>query len=287
MGNGMGEGISELTGEVHPLAVSMARAQELGGFFALPQRQSDDSNWTSAGDLFKGDGQRLGDLVKVYGQGAWDSDNRHVAGSAFLVAYLSRVVFPLVGQYVLARRVPDVSLDNLSFHWNGPGIDATGLNCLTFAALPDDSAANHPDARVASDNDALYAQLKVWLFEGNLNIVIDSLMRAAGASRKVSLNAVAAAFSQALNRLYATSGRPEEVVRMANVILSDPESPIYGQLTMEEFQHGGRTGFFSRRRGCCLWWRSPRSNDYCSNCILLPSDQQDQRFREMLAGLNR
>ncbi|CAI8043722.1 hypothetical protein GBAR_LOCUS24251 [Geodia barretti] len=263
----------------------MARAQELGGFFALPQRQPEEQGWTSARDLFKGDDQRLGELVMAYGQRAWESDNRHVAGSAFLVAYLSRVVFPLVGQYVLERRVPDVSLDNLSFHWNGSGIDATGLNCLAFAALPDDSAVNHLDAMAVADADALYAQLKVWLFDDNLNIVIDSLLRAAGASWKVSLNAVAAAFSQVLNRLYATAGRPEEVVRIAASFLTDPDSPIYGQLTMEEFQYQGRTGFFSRRRGCCLWWRSPRSNDYCSNCILLPPDQQDQRFREMLAGL--
>jgi ferric iron reductase protein FhuF len=285
MGNGMGEGISELTGEVHPLAVSMARAQELGGFFALPQRQSDDSNWTSAGDLFKGDGQRLGDLVKVYGQGAWDSDNRHVAGSAFLVAYLSRVVFPVVGQYVMERRVPNVSLDNLSFHWNGAAIDATGLDRFTFAVLPDDAAANHADAMMVPDADAMYAQLKVWLFEGNLEAVIEDLRRAAGASVKVSWNAVAAAFSQALNRLYPTAGMPETVVQAAETFFTDPASPIYSQLTMEEFEHQGRVGFFSRRRGCCLWWRSPRANDYCSNCILVPQEQQDQRFREMLAGL--
>ncbi len=277
--------MADMAGDRHPLADSMARAQELGGFFALPQRQPEEQGWTSARDLFKGDDQRLGELVMAYGQRAWESDNRHVAGSAFLVAYLSRVVFPLVGQYVLERRVPDVSLDNLSFHWNGSGIDATGLNCLAFAALPDDSAVNHLDAMAVADADALYAQLKVWLFDDNLNIVIDSLLRAAGASWKVSLNAVAAAFSQVLNRLYATAGRPEEVVRIAASFLTDPDSPIYGQLTMEEFQYQGRTGFFSRRRGCCLWWRSPRSNDYCSNCILLPPDQQDQRFREMLAGL--
>ena len=160
-----------------------------------------------------------------------------------------------------------------------------GLDHLAFAVLPDDPASNHLDAMVVPDADALYGQLKVWLFEENLNIVIDSLLRAPRASRKVSLNAVAAAFSQVLNRLYSAAGRPDEVVRIADAFLTDPDSPIYGQLTMEEFQHQGRTGFFSRRRGCCLWWRSPRSNDYCSNCILLPQEQQDERFREMLAGM--
>lgn len=277
--------MADIADEMHPLADGMARAGELGGFFALPQRQPADPAWTGASDLFQGDDRRLEELVLSYGRRAWASDNRHVACSAFLVAYLSRVVFPLVGQYVLERRVPDVSLDNLSFHWNGPAIDASGLDRLTFAALPVDPAISHEDALVADDEEALYRQLKEWLFVENLDIVIACLRRAAGASRKVSLNAVAAAFSQVLNRLYATAGMPAEVVRVANSFLSDPESPIYGQLTMEEFRHQGHTGFYSRRRGCCLWWRSPRSNDYCSNCILLPREQQDRRFREMLAGL--
>ena len=135
------------------------------------------------------------------------------------------------------------------------------------------------------DADVLYSRLKDWLFEGNLQIVITCLQRAAGASGKVSWNAVAAAFSQALNRLYSVSENPRQVVEAARVFLEDPSSPIYGQLTMEEFEHLGRKGFYSRRRGCCLWWRSPRSNDYCSNCILLPREQQDERFREMLAGV--
>ena len=277
--------MADPAGNPHPLAASMAGAQELGGFFALPQRQPGDPDWTPARELFQGDDRRLAELVAMCGQRAWDSSNRHVAASAFLVAYLSRVVFPVAGQYVLYRRAPDVSLDNLFFHWNGPAIDATGMGRLTFAAPVDDPGVAHADVTAVADMEALYAWLKVRLFEENLEPVIADLRRAAGASVKVSWNAVAAAFSQAFNRLYAASGRAGEVVAAADTFFTDPESPIYGQLTMEEFRHGDRLGFFSRRRGCCLWWRSPRANDYCSNCILLPGEAQDRRFREMLSGL--
>lgn len=276
--------MADLGGGWHPLAETMAKAGNLGGFFAMPQMHPSQGNWTTARDLFQGDDRRLGELVAAHGRRVWGSSNRHVAASAFLVAYLSRLVFPVVGQYVLAGRMPDVSLDNLAFRRNGPGIDATGLERLRFAALPGDPAADHPDSVPAADDGALYIQMKDWLFRDNLELVIPDLQRAAGASAKVSWNAVAAAFSQALNRLYATGGRPEAVVATAETIFSDPDSPIYGQLAMEEFRSRGRTGFFSRRRGCCLWWRSPRANDYCSNCILLPRDEQDRRFGEMLAG---
>ena len=277
--------MADRVGGRRPLAESMAKAESLGGFFAMPQAGRAEEGWTRARDLFQGDDRRLGEMVAAYGQRAWESSNRHVAASAFLVAYLSRVVFPLAGQYVLAGRAPDVSLDNLAFHWNGPAIDATGLEQLRFAALPRDPAADHPDTTIAADGSDLYKQMKDWLFRGNLEVVIPDLQRAAGASHRVSWNAVAAAFSQALNRLYAVGGRRAEVVAAAETIFLDPESPIYGQLTMEEFRSHGRTGFFSRRRGCCLWWRSPRANDYCSNCILLPRQEQDRRFGEMLAGI--
>lgn len=279
-----GSTMADQGGGPHPLTESMDNAGSLGGSFAIPRRQPGDGGWTGARDLFQGDDRRLGEMVAAYGQRAWESSNRHVAASAFLVAYLSRVVFPLVGQYVLAGRAPDVSLDNLAFHWNGPAIDATGLERLRFAALPVDPSVNHPDAVTAADPGALYVQLKEWLFRDNLELVIPDLQRAAGASPRVSWNAVAAAFSQALNRLYAVAGRPAEVVAAAETFFSDPDSPICGQLTMEEFKSHGRTGFFSRRRGCCLWWRSPRANDYCSNCILVPRPEQDRRFGEMMAG---
>ena len=268
----------------HPLVESMAAAARLGGYFALPVSQPGEEGWTSAAGLFLGNGRRLENLVVGYGQRAWSSSNRHVVNSAFLVAYLSRVVFPVVGQYALARRVPDVSLSNLSFHWRGGGIDATGLDRPSFAALAADPEGRHRDGFAVPSEADLYRQLKQWLFEENLGIVIPALRQQAGASLKVSWNAVAAAISQALNRLYGLMADPAEAVALARLFFEDPESPLHGQLTMEEFRYRGRIGFFSRRAGCCLWWRSPHANDYCSNCVLLPREDQDRRFRQMLGA---
>ena len=82
----------------HPLLDSMAAAERLGGYFAMPLRRPGVTGWTDAADLFRGDDRRLERLVTAYGERAWASSNRHVVNSAFLVAYLSRVVFPVVGQ---------------------------------------------------------------------------------------------------------------------------------------------------------------------------------------------
>jgi len=268
----------------HPLVESMGRVALLNPHFFLPIREEGKDGWIDATDLFLGDDERLCDLMLAYGQNAWGTTNRHAAGSAFLIAYLSRLTWPVIAQYVITRRVPQVSLNNMVFHQVGGRIDATALNYPSFAVLSTDPAAGHPDAEVLADEAALYHRLKEWLLDSNVSLVIGALHQSGRASLKVSRNAAAASCSQAFNRLYALADTPDRVVRDAEVFFGDTRSLLFGQLTMEVFEHQGKRGFFSRRGGCCLWWRSERSNDYCSNCILLSRQQQDERFREMLEG---
>ena len=268
-----------MVSERHPLKDGFRRARLLSNFFDFPYRVGDQEGWAGARSLFTDDDERLRDLVMTYGRERWGTDDCHVAGSAFLIAYLTRLIWPVAAQFALERKLPDVRLANLAFHWRQQRIDGTALSSLRFAALAGTSAGTHPDALAVADEAELYALLKEWLFKENLDLVIPSLRRAAKASTRVSWNAVGAAFSQAFNRLYAVSNNPDEVVNDAAVIFGDPASPIYGEVAMEVFSHRGNRGFFSRRRGCCLWWRTGRANDYCSNCILLTREEQDERFR--------
>ena len=268
----------------HPLVTSIGRAAALDDFFAFPLRYSDQDRWIEAESLFQRDDQRLRDLVIAYGRDRWGTENRHLAGSGFIVAYLTRLTYPLISQYVLERRVPDVSLGNLAFHANGQRIDGTALSRPWYAALPDDPASGHQDALVVPDEAALYARLKEWLFDSNLELAIPSLRRAARASLKVSWNAVASSCAQVFHRLYYLVEEPELVVRDAEAFFGDPSSPAYRQVTMQVIEHRGKRGYFARRAGCCLWWRGEGTKVYCSGCILLSREEQDAQFREMLAG---
>ena len=268
----------------HPLVESMGRAAALNDFFALPLRYPDPGRWIEAESLFQDDDQRLRDMVVGYGQARWGTDNPHLAGSGFIVAYLTRLTYPLISQYVLERRVPDVSLSNLAFHTNGRRIDGTALVRPYFAALPNDPASGHPDTQVVPDEAALYARLKQALFDANLELVIPSLRRASRASLRVSWNAVASSCAQVYHWLYALVEEREVVVENAQRFFGDPSSPAYREVTMEVFEHQGKRGFFARRAGCCLWWRGEETREYCSGCILLSRTQQDEQFREMLVG---
>ena len=123
-------------------------------------------------------------------------------------------------------------------------------------------------------------------FKSNAEIVIGSLCRSVSASVKVSQNAVAASCAQALHRLYNHVEDKSQVLRDAETFFGDPSSPIYRQVSMEVIEHEGRSGFFARRAGCCLVWRTRGDNGYCSNCILQSREEQTRQFTEMLEGIN-
>ena len=269
----------------HPLAQSLQDAGELDSYFDMPLCDPNQGGWSEAADLLQSDDARLRELVMSYGYGRWGTTNNHVAGSAFIIAYLTRFIYPMVGQYVLRRRVPKMTLENLAFHRSEGRIDATGLRRPQFAVLPDDPAANHPDAEVLNHESDLYLKLKEWAFESNVDVVIKALHRSVPASLKVSRNAVAASCAQAFHKLYFLVEGQEAVARDAATFFEDESSPLYRQVSIEVIEHQGKAGLFARRSGCCLVWRTRDNNRYCSNCILRPREEQTQQFREMLEGV--
>ena len=266
----------------HPLIEGMRRAGTIDPYFNLPIRDHQQDGWITGEDLFLGNDQRLRYLVRTHGLAFWGSTNAHVAGSAFIIAYLTRLVWPVIGQWVREQQVPDVTLANIVFHQMGDRIDATAMARPTYATVANGPNARHEDRTIVADPEALYSQLKEWLLVANLLLVVESLRRAAGASVKISWNAAATACAQAFHHLYPVSETPETLVAHARKLFDDSSSPLYGQLIVETVTHQGRRGLFARRRGCCLAWRTDRANGYCSNCILTPREQQDREFQEML-----
>jgi len=269
----------------HPLVDSLRRVGELGAEYDLPTRDPGQEGWIKAQSLFQDDDQRLRNFVSAYGRDFVDTDNRHLAASAFTIAYLTRLTYPLISQYVLERRVIDISLSNLEFHTDGQRFNGTALASPRFAALPDDPAAGHPDAEIVPVDAALYARLKKQLFDYNFDIVIPSLRRAAQASIKVSWNAVAASCAQVFYWLYELTEDTESIVRHAEAFFGDPSSPVYDEVRMELVAHQGKNGYFARRAGCCLFWRIRDEDVYCSGCILLSDEEQTIRFKQLLENM--
>ena len=143
----------------HPLIDGMRRVGSINPYFALPIRDPQQGGWISGEDLFLGNDQRLRYRVRTYGQAFWGTTNTHVAGSAFIIAYLTRLVWPVIGQWVREQQVPDVTLGNIAFHQLGDRIDATAMARPGFATLANGPNAGHKDGTIVSDPEALYSQL--------------------------------------------------------------------------------------------------------------------------------
>tara|TARA_B110000196_G_scaffold299103_1_gene291468 strand:- start:65 stop:892 length:828 start_codon:yes stop_codon:yes gene_type:complete len=268
----------------HPLVDSLRRAAELGPVYDMPVRDSEQSGWVNALSLFQEDDQRLQDIVAALGKAFLGTENQHLAASGFIIAYLTRVVYPLIAQYVLENRVIDVSLGNLEFHTKGQGFDATALGQPRFAALPDDPDASHSDTEIVPDEAALYARLKEQLFDANFGLLIPALCRSAKASEKVSWNAVAASCAHVFYWLYELTDRKEDVMRHAEGLFTDETSPMYQQVRMELLEHEGKKGYFARRAGCCLYWKVREDDIYCAGCVILSDEDQDTRFRKLIVA---
>jgi ferric iron reductase protein FhuF len=268
----------------HPLMESLRCAEELGPEYDMPVRDPEQDGWINALSLFQDDDQRLQGIVATLGKEYPGTEDRHLAASGFIIAYLTRLVYPLITQYVVENRVIDVSLRNLEFHTKGQGFDATALGQPKFACLPDDPDASHPDAEIVPDAAALYAKLKEQLFDANFGLVIPALCRSAKASEKVSWNAVAASCAQVFYWLHNLTDDKESVMRHAEAFFTDESSPMYQQLKMELFEHEGKQGYIARRAGCCLFWKVREGDLYCSGCVILSEEEQDTRLRNLLAS---
>lgn len=266
----------------HPLVDGLRRIRELGSEYDLPVRDPEQGGWINASSLFRDDDQRLQGFVSRFGRDFLGTDNRHLSASGFIIGYLTRVTFPLISQHVLERRVIDVSLDNVEFHIDGERFNGTALKSPRFTCLPDDPASNHPDADVVPDEAALYARLKERLFDSNFDLVIPALRRAAQASGNVSWNAVAASCAQVFYGLYESTEDTDKVVRHAERFFYDPSSPMYRQLRMGLIEHQGKTSYFARRAGCCLFYRVREENIYCAGCVLLSDDEQTVQFKRLM-----
>ena len=120
----------------HPLVDSIGRAATLNKLSAMPVQSSGQDGWIEAESIFLGDDDRLQSLVIGYGKNRWGTENPDVAGSGFIVAYPTRLTYPLISQYVWEGRVLDVSLSNLQSHSNGKGIDGTALSLPPVCRSP-------------------------------------------------------------------------------------------------------------------------------------------------------
>jgi hypothetical protein len=270
--------------ELHPLAATLSRIAELD---TLSQAEMGElePGWFLATDF-------LSETSTMFEQGLARQAGRHptmkqrTRGSYFIGEYAWYVPAAAVATYLAERRVPDMSPENLALRFNtytwhedGESGEAERIDVRflsgRFAVLPDDPAADHPDAIILPDENALRDWLRTTL-EAHMTPLIERNYAVTRLGRQAQWCLVADATAALF--LYAGQGdrneprRQQEGLAFVKVLGSPMKNPRTGFVTL---QYGDHCDTFRARGGCCLYYTVAEDGEKCSTCVLRSPEERD------------
>jgi hypothetical protein len=194
---------------------------------------------------------------------------------------LWRALTPAVGAFLLDRRLPDLSAQNLalSFDQNGYPLGLV-LREGRFAALPTDPAAGHPDAVVLSSDRELLTWGQNRLAEHNLPPLFDALRRSRPRRGKRALWGTAVdVICEAFMYVGGWLGCQQEALGYAEIMLSG-DTPLSGPTNYFTLQYGGGSELTRVRNTCCLYYKL--GDGACSTCPRTTHEERLWRMDENL-----
>lgn len=221
-----------------------------------------------------------------------DMDKRTQA-SYFINEYAWDVPLSALASYLMTKRVPDVSRDNVAlrfvtYQWeeDGESGEAERLNARylsgTFACLADDVAATHPDAVVVADDTALLNWLRVRI-EAHMQPIIERVYRLSNLSKNAQWRLVADACAGQLLNLGKRIGQVDQAQAEGLALVKAPASqlnnPQTGYITLT---CAGHTDTFRERGGCCRYYTVSAEGNYCGTCVLRTPENRKQLFLDYM-----
>lgn len=211
----------------------------------------------------------------------WSLTDRDLA-LAVVGDYAWWVGGPAVACYVLARRVPDVAPENLTFRHAETGrISEVALLSGRFAALPTDPAAD-PAVTTLDDEAALLGWLRGRLVAG-LEPLVELVRANVRASRRLMWTRATDLLAQSMLTVARAAPDSGRYADDAAALVSHPGSLLAGKTGFFNVQDNGREHSFMVRGVCCNGFRLP-GHGYCDSCPALSEQERQRRALESLAG---
>jgi hypothetical protein len=266
-----------------PLAQTLERIRLLNEYLKPELGRPSDGAWFTATDLAPGAAQ-LETLVTAT-QARLRTSAPTITASAVLQSYQWPLISTAIACYLVDRRVPDLSVGRIRTRYTAEHeADGLALDSGRFVALPSDPAADHADATVVADLDALRLSMRTQI-EAHLSVVIAQLCtRFACKPRGLWLNVADSCASTLiwLMQEHAPATTPAQIEAEFAALIRVPESPLYSrQIGLIELAYHDRRQVFLDRATCCYWYKT-EGGDYCSTC---PKRTQDDRRERLLTYL--
>ena len=266
---------------VHPLRETLDRLlATFGGDFKVELGTPQGDGWYAARELV----ERRHDVVQqcmaaiLRAEGA---DDRRVGASFFFKSYCSAVIGAGVAMALIERRVADLSIDNMHLHLHeAGGIDGIALTRTRIAVLPDDPAADHPDAVVVATEAELGEYLLACAVDEHLAYAVEAWRPVLRLGKPALWGLAAdtdAGFAMFILERLQQAERCDELIP---ALLDRPRLRGSGVIWLDI---DGERHPVLKRAACCFAYRSP-NYPHCDTCPLLSEAEREARMRESLRG---
>ncbi|MEM8857205.1 MAG: (2Fe-2S)-binding protein [Chloroflexota bacterium] len=271
----------------HPLTETFTQVKRVVEHVNAQLEPDDLLSWMAPSDLFGDSSQTLADLRKFF-EKSLKTTSKNVLGSALIQAYQWQIIMTAVGCFLVSKRVPDISLNNVRvklFEDNEDGEVGVGQVAFItgrFFALPNDPAASHPDAEIVTDVAALRFRMRLGIVE-HFNWVISRIGHYIGTKPRglwldVADNCVSTIiwFMQEIDANVASTAVEHEIKSLIRI----QGSPLnFRKLGIFTLTYKDKTQAHHNRASCCYWYRydDPEAG-YCSSCPRRPMEERRELF---------
>jgi ferric iron reductase protein FhuF len=214
-----------------------------------------DERWRPATDLLSSP-HALDSLIDAAKQ-HWNAPD-HVAAALAFKSYSRWLALPIVLGYAAARRLPDLSPDNVvyQYHPSAKHLMTLGLRDARTAGLPGDPQAT----RAVTDDAALLALFRESLLDRHLDPLVEQIRSRVNIGRRTLLGSLASSVALLLSR--SADALPGSTLDTASTLLSTLDM---ADLVVMTAQPDGRLDV--QRRTCCLAFTLPEPK-FCSGCCV-------------------
>ena len=250
-----------------PLEQTLEQVRALNEYLKVEQGTPTSADWIIA-EALAPNSERLQVLV-AHTQARLRTTASTITASSILQNYQWPLLSAAIACYLVARRVPDLSVTNVRTCYNAEH-EAESLALLSgrFTALPNDPAADHPDVTVVADEDALREVLRISI-EAHLGVVIDALCAHLRCKPRGLWLHVADRCASSLVWLmqeYDATMPSAQIEAEIAALIGKPDSRLFSrQIGVIELSYQAHRQVFLDRATCCYWYKT-EGGDYCNTC---------------------
>jgi len=251
-----------------PFVAVFDRLRALDPSWDVALGEPEGPHWIRGTDLTAPDRGKLHDLLERIGA-RLETSNRKIIAAAFALRF-GWSSAAAIGPYLVARCVPDLRLENVSFRFGASTLfERVALHKPRGAMLNPDVDAPHPDVTVVHDPSALRNHLRDALL-ANAGPVVEGLYLWSRFPRRAIWGQVFSSWAAPMTQILAHTGAAtaDGAVQVATAFFDDPRPVFAMRPHFYTVASDGESRAYHRRASCCLYYKLPKGS-LCASCPLL------------------